>query len=182
MDMIEGSRTVETMRTRCFDLAAAAFSNNQLDLESYEHLAGRIAAASDLTSLGEIESALPAPPRSPQPQSQLLSAEMSNVKKLGRWVESSRIALRGARSNIVLDFTAYAGERDLRIDLELDVKGSNLRITVPETIDVVERLSSNKMSVFHDKRRPASTNSAIVIFGSLSGSNVKIKRKKVRRR
>ncbi len=180
MDMIDGARSVDVARSRCFDLAAAAFSSNQLDLETYEMLAGRIAAAGDLTVLQGIESALPPIPQSPQPQAQLVSADLSKVKKTGRWVEASRIAVRGRMSQITLDFTAYAGERDLRLDLDLELKGSKLRIIVPENIDVVERLTSTRMSVFHDKRRRTSTNNAIVVSGSLSASNAKIKRKRMR--
>lgn len=180
MDVMDGGGGVELMRARCFDLAAAAFSSNQLSLERYESLAGEIASANDLPALKAIERALPDSPRTAPVQSQLVTANMSKVAKLGRWIESPRVVLRGNMAKIILDFTAYEAERNLRVELELDCKASNVRIIVPTTVDVVERLSSNSMSVFKSKRLRTMTNNAIVISGNLSMSNVKIKRRKAR--
>jgi len=180
MDLMDSASPVEAARSRCFDVAAAAFSNNQLSLETYEALAGEIATTNELAALQEIEKALPAVHQSSPAGTQQITADRSKVTKQGRWVESPRVAVRGNMSKITLDFTDYLIEKNLRLDLELDCTASDIRIVVPRNIDVVERLASNKMSVFRDKRRPTPTNNVIVVFGKLSMSKVKIKRKKVR--
>jgi len=173
-------RNVESERSLCFELAAAAFATNQIDLERYEAVAGEIAVADNLAILQVIRGTLPEVSQPPQPPPQQVNAQASNVKKQGRWLDSNRVSVHSKHSNITLDFTEYSSEYNLRIDLELDCTSTNLRVVVPRNIDVIERISSNRMSVFRDKRRPSGTNNAVVVTGSVSSTKIKIKRKKAR--
>lgn len=173
-------RQIEKERNLCFELAAAAFSANQLDLERYESVAGEIAVAEELPVLQAIRKNLPEVALPPQPQTQNVDAQSSNIKKRGRWLDSNHVTVHAKHSNITLDFTEYSSERNLLVELDLDCKSTNLRIIVSETIDVIERISSTRMSVFRDKRRPSGTNNAVVVTGSVSSTKIKIKRKKTR--
>ncbi len=177
---MDKASSVETKRARCFDLAAAAFSNSKMSLELYERLAGDIAAANDLPALQEIERKLPEIPSEPPEKPQLITTSGSKIVKIGRWVESRRISVVGAASKLVFDFTAYETEPRFRIELDLDCKASDVRIIVPPNIDVIERLSSSSMSVFKDKHRAAPASSGIVVSGSIAMSKVKVKRKRGR--
>lgn len=176
----EDNLRVETVRSTCFDLAAAAFSSNQIDLERYEAVAGEIASAEQITDLEAIQGRLPQVVQPPPVKSQLINAESSNLRREGRWLDTLRVKLHGAHSNIRLDFTAYAMEDNLRVEVELDCRSSNVRLVVPRSIDVIERIESNRMSVYRDRRRPSATNSAIILTGNIASTNVRIKRKKVR--
>lgn len=180
MDTIDDNRQLETIRATCFDLAAAAFSSNQMDLERYETLAGEIASAEGPTDLAEIQARLPRVVQPPPAESQLINAESSNLKREGRWLDSSRVKLRGTSSNIRLDFRAYGARDNLRLEIELDCSSSNVRLIVPRDIDVIERIESNRMSVFRDRHKASNTNSAIILTGNVAGSNIRIKRKKAR--
>jgi len=175
---MEHERALETTRTACFDLAAAAFSVSRFDLESYEAFAEEIASARSLGELQTIKERLPAIPAPTPPRTQLIQSESSVLKRSGQWLDSSRIKLHGRSSNIKLDFTDYDSEDDLRVELDLDCRSSSIRITVPANIDVVDRISSSRMSVLRDRRRRASTNSAIILTGNLVSSRIKIKRKR----
>ncbi len=171
---------LEARKDKCFRLAAAAYSGNQLDLDRYEMLAEHIVAADDIRSLQEIESSLPQP-RHLSSDTQVIRADKGKIRKLGRWIESSHIVVEGEMSKIILDFMDYATETDLRVDLVLDCRMTEVRIIVPQSIDVVERVSSNSMSTFRDRRRSENSNSAIVVTGDLRMSKVKVRRKRVRR-
>ncbi len=175
---MESPRELETKKESCFQLAAAAFSENHLDLDGYETLAEEIANAADIASLEVIEGSLPKP-QYRSTETQLVAGDKSKIKKTGKWIDSERIIVRGNMSTITLDFTEYAGESDLRVEIELDCRMSEVRIVVPRNIDVIERLSSNSMSVFRDRRRHIPSNNAIVVSGDLSMSKVKVKRKNV---
>jgi len=170
----------EARKDRCFRLAAEAYSGNQLDLNRYEILAGEIAAANDITSLQVIESSLPQPQHR-SAETQVIRADMGEVHKVGKWIESSHVLVEGQMAKVTLDFMDYAAEADLRVDLVLDCRMSQVRIIVPRGIDVLERMTSNSMSTFRDRRRSDNSNSAIVVTGDLTMSKVKVRRKKVRR-
>ncbi|HUX22631.1 MAG TPA: hypothetical protein VMW69_15445, partial [Spirochaetia bacterium] len=146
MDTIDDNRQLETIRATCFDLAAAAFSSNQMDLERYETLAGEIASAERSSDLEEIQARLPRVIQPPPEKAQVIHAESSSLKREGRWLDSPLVTLRGSSSNIVLDFRAYALEDNLRVEIELDCRSSNVRLVVPRGIDVIERIESNRMS------------------------------------
>ncbi len=180
MEPMNVNAGTESLRARCFDLAAAAFSSNVIDLETYESLAGQIASATEGTALQRIAQSLPAPAEAPPTQTQIVDAQASKVRKEGRWLESPHVVLRGNMANMRLDFRAYAMERNLRVHLELDCSMSNIRIIVPGSIDVIERISENKMSTFKNKHGTAGANNAIVVSGNVSMSKVKVTRKRVR--
>lgn len=175
---MEHESDLETTRSACFDLAAAAFSASMFDLDRYEAFAGEIAGARDLGELQTIKDRLPPIPAPTPPRAQLIQTESSVLKRSGQWLDSSRIKLYGKSSNIKLDFTDYDADDDLRIELDLDCRSSSIRIIVPSNIDVVDRISSSRMSVLRDRRRKASTNSAIILTGNLEASRIKIKRKR----
>lgn len=180
METREDNGPMESVRSHCFELAAAAFSKNELDLERYESVAGEIAGAEKLSELQSIQKRLPRVELPAPPKPQLINAESSTLKRKGRWIDSTRIKLYGTGSNIRLDFTAYSSEANLRIEVELECRSSKIKLVVPRNIDVVERIESSRMSVFRDRHRKTESNSAIVVSGNLSSSLVKIKRKKVR--
>lgn len=173
-------REIEDTRALCFELAAAAFANDQLGVERYEALAAQIADADNLAELELIQRGFPEVARPAVREPQLLSAQSSNLRREGRWVESPNILLHSRSSNIRLDFTRYGSERDFRIVLELDCQSSNLRIVVPQFMDVVEQIESRQSSVFRDKRGGSSANGAIVVRGAVSSTRVKVVRKKGR--
>ena len=175
---MEHESDLETTRSACFDLAAAAFSASKFDLDSYESFAGEIAGAQSLGELQTIKDRLPAVPTPAPPRTQLIQTESSVLKRNGQWLDSSRIKLHGKSSNIKLDFTGYDSEDNLRVELDLDCRSSSIRIVVPSNIDVVDRISSSRMSVLRDRRRSTATNSAIILTGNLVSSRIKIKRKR----
>ncbi len=175
---MEHERDLESTRTAFFDLAATAFSAGSFDLDSYEAVAEEIAAATSLGELQTIKERLPTVPAPTPPRTQLIQTESSVLKRSGQWLDSSRVKLHGKSSNIKLDFTDYDSEDDLRIELDLDCRSSSIRIIVPANIDVVDRISSSRMSVLRDRRRKAPTNSAIILTGNLETSRIKIKRKR----
>lgn len=78
---------VESKRQTCFQLAATAFSENQLDLDGYEVLAGQIAGADDIQSIMVIESSLPQPQHRSL-ETQIVTCDKSRTYKLGKWIES----------------------------------------------------------------------------------------------
>jgi len=177
---METGRDLETIRARCFELAAAAFSSDQLDLDLYESLAGTIAVAETAADLEVIRKNLPEVIEPPKPPVQIVEARASSMRKSGRWLDSPLVALKSKGSSVVLDFTEYADERKLRVNLDLDCTGTSLTIVVPPGIDVVERIAESRASVFRDKRRRTEGDGAILITGAITGSRVKIKRKKAR--
>ena len=177
MEVIDPNLESEAIRSRCFDAAAAAFADNKMDLATYEKVVGDIVSAGDVGALQVIARGLPAPPDPQEKPSQVVSADHSSIRKAGRWIESPNLSLHANYSMIVLDFTAYRFETTLRLRLDVNCTGSGVRLVVPGDVAVVERLSSNTMSIYRDRRGPGSGPRAIVITGCLSGSSIKVKRK-----
>lgn len=112
--MNDSPNDLESKKQTCFDLAAAAFSENQLDLDGYEVLAGQIAGADDMESLMVIESSLPKPQHKSL-ETQIISCDKGRTQKFGRWLESTHVLIRGDMSRIILDFTQYAAEANGRV-------------------------------------------------------------------
>jgi len=176
------NENLETIRTRCFDRAANSFAQNLVDLDRYDELAGQIASANDATALQRIEQELPEPVAEIVPEVQVIEADRSSVRKEGKWVQSPRVLVRAVGSNVRLDLRSHMIESDQRMHLNLDADASNIRIIVPRDIDVIEQLESNRMSVFRAGRGDLATRGAIIITGTIARSNVRVRRRRVRRR
>jgi hypothetical protein len=102
---------------------------------------------------------------------------MSNLKKRGDWVDARTYRLDGRMSNIELDYRAYADVPDFAMTLQVDLSMSNLKLIVPPDWQVDCRITRNTGSNVVDRGPyPARGGGRIFVEGSLSMSNIKVRR------
>jgi len=175
--------------------AAAAFSQDKMDETEFETFVARVHRAKSSAELRAAEAFLlpleppPSPgiatygDRSPgerrggSREERTFSLNMSNLKKRGSWVDARHYRLEGKMSNFELDFRSYAEETNFSLSLDVDLSMSNLRLRVPSDWDVDCRIDRHTASNIKDRGPDGAVgNNRIVIDGSLSMSNIKIRR------
>jgi hypothetical protein len=178
----------QKFREALLDRAAVAFARDKLDEAGPEALIVRIQDAPGEAELREAEAYLA--PLVPVAEAQRdleeardLALNMSNLKRQGDWVDARVYRLEGKMSNFELDYLSYADERGFSMLLKVDLSMSNLKLIVPPDWQVDCRITHNVASNVID-RWPAQARAAnrIVVEGSLSMSNIKVKRRRPGRR
>ena len=188
--------TTSKIRDSLIDRAATAFAKDKLDEAAFESLVARIQ-----TSPGETELIALADSLSPIlgetnfepsiPEEREINLSMSNVKKSGDWVDARAYRLDGKMSNFELDYRAYADCEEFGMTLNVDLSMSNLRLIVPSDWQVDCRIDRNTASNIKDRGAFSATDSSatgfttpgparsakrILVVGSLSMSNIIVRR------
>jgi hypothetical protein len=106
-----------------------------------------------------------------------LSARGSSLRRRGRWVVPAEMRIVGLGSSIQLDFTEAVMTSSV-VHIDIDLRGSSLRMTVPEgsSVDLGAAAltgSSAKVKRLSEYATPGQLGTHFVITGSLVGSSAK---------
>lgn len=180
---------METQKYRdsLIDRAAAAFAEDKLDEAAFEAFVARVQTAPGEAELRAAEASLAPflPAAGPEPvlsDAQEVELNMSNLKKSGDWIDARKYRLVGKMSNFELDYLAYADEEQFSMTLDVDLSMSNLKLIVPSDWQVDCRLTRNSASNVKDRGPfPSRGGNRLVVVGSLSMSNIKVRRRGERR-
>lgn len=202
---------ITAYREALVDRAAVAFSRDAIDEAAFERLASRIQAASNESELRLVDAELAplvpagavaaasaavdkAPPgrRRELVADRSLSLSMGTLKKQGRWVDAARYSMDASMSSLDFDYRAYATDDNFEMTLDMDLSMSTLRLRVPAHWEVDIRIDDNAASSIRDRGQglqdeagnegSAAGTGRIVITGSLSMSNLVVKRHRPRLR
>lgn len=179
-----------TYREELLDRAALAFSRDALDEAGLEAFIARVQDAKGEAELRSAAAYLAPLVREPGAEARLMERDdrleeardielhMSNVRRRGDWVDARTYRLTGRTSNFELDYRAYEEVRNFTMVLDVDLSMSNLTLVVPPEWVVDCRISRNSMSNIVDRKAPSVRGSCrIVVNGSLSMSNIRVKRR-----
>jgi hypothetical protein len=110
---------------------------------------------------------------------QVLRGRGQNVRKRGVWLTSDRLVLEQTGSTISLRFDQLSGLRNVRLDVELDIKSCTCRLLVPEGTRVSEQVETNG-STFSIARKVFKTEQPdgplVVLSGVANGSTIRVAR------
>ncbi len=186
---------VRKYREALLDRAAQAFSRDALDEAGLEAFIARVqdaegeaelrsAAAYLAPLLGEPGAEERPAEREPRlEETRDVELHMSNLKRRGDWVDAGTYRLTGRTSNFELDYRAYEASDRFAMALDVDLSMSNLTLVVPPDWEVDVRIGRNSMSNIADRHPPAVRGSCrILVEGSLSMSNIRVKRRSAVRR
>jgi len=164
-----------------------AYALNAMDMQSFELAVTRVSGCPDETalraesaslalSLPVLASARPSAPALRQAEGQSLDCVSGNIRKVGDWVRAGRYTMRLQSSNARLDFSAYAGSKGLRLEIELEAQSSSLRLIVPAGFEVEDNFSERISSTVRNRPREAAFgDNHIVLRGQIRSSTVKVK-------
>jgi hypothetical protein len=153
-----------------------AVGEGRLTLGEFEDRISGVLAARTFAEIEPYVVDLPAGPVAPvAPSGPVeLSATGSKIVRNGRWAVPATLRLRGAGSSQLLDFTEAFVTTSV-VHIEVDLRGSSLRLVVPEGTSVdaggvslvgssvnVRRVSTSPQLGLH-----------IVVTGTLTGSSIK---------
>ncbi len=174
----------DNYRNQLIEAAASAYARGVIDQIQFETLVSQIQNQGDLPALSRVAADCPQVygvssglvPSGPVIED--LTLHMSGLKKQGDWVRADIYRLGGNMSNWELDFQDYTNVTGFRLTLELDIRMSSVKLTVPDGWLVNVDISNNSMSEIKDKG-PSSLwgDNQISLAGAMHMSNVKVKYK-----
>lgn len=173
---------LELTRDKLLNAATELYASGELDEAGFELIVTRLNSCDTVPALRTVGLSLPVPYFEPSlaPLSGSGTAEINcdfgNVRKTGDWVEAGLLLVSAKGSNIRLDFEAYEAVDNFRMEIELDCLGSNVRLIVPASFRVEDKIGQNVASNIKNKAPHHSYGSNhITVTGRLKGSNLKIK-------
>jgi hypothetical protein len=175
-------------RETLLDRAAQAFARDALDEAGLEAFIARVQDAQGEAELRAASAFLAplVPAESDEgtlAEAREIALHMSNLKRRGDWVDAKTYRLSGQTSNFELDYRAYENVRGFAMTLIVDLSMSNLTLIVPPDWEVDCRIDRNSMSNVVDKGPyPSRGSCRIRVEGSLSMSNIRVKRRTAERR
>lgn len=173
---------IESLRDECSEAAALAYSQNLIDLHTFEEVTGDIVSARSRHALTAIQKslremglqasqALGTGPAS----SSTIEVSMGTVKKQGQWLPGPKLEVQASWSTVDLDFTQYHDRELPDIHLHLNCKWSTLRLFVPESFEILEQLESQNLSSFHQRGSGKFGGTRVFVRGRISGSSLIVK-------
>ena len=175
------------MRNQLIEQATLAFTRGLIDQDDFETIMTRINQLDTQQELTSLATSLPVIFPSGWGQSSMLTqseldqfqelrVNSGNIKKQGLWIDSPAYLIVLHSSNMSLDLRAYEDTTNLQLILNLELSRSNLKIILPETWQVGDRIEDKVSS--NVKIRSPSINwgsNRIILSGSLHSSNLKVK-------
>jgi hypothetical protein len=112
-----------------------------------------------------------------------LSARGSNLRRSGRWTVPSELRIVAAGSSIRLDFTEAIMTSDV-VHIDVDLRGSSIRMTVPEGSSVETAAASlvgstTKVRHVSEYPEPGQRGTHFVVTGNLRGSSIRASTRRV---
>lgn len=112
-----------------------------------------------------------------EPALQIVRGQGLNARRKGRWFSSERILVELERSNVILDFSELSSFPGIFLEIELDLKGSNVVMKFPKGTDIRDETESIGSNVHVTHRGDNLYRLSVVIFGKVEGSNLRAKTK-----
>lgn len=169
-------RVSDADRESVAEQVRAAASDGRLGLDELDERLGAALAARTHGELSAVVADLgdaisePVAKRDPE----VISAQGSNVERVGRWVVPEQLTVRVSMSSVVLDFmeATFTG-RECRVTV--DLSAASLNIVVPDDI-AVEVTAEPSMSSVNVRRHehPVSPRVVVRVDGELSVSSLTV--------
>jgi hypothetical protein len=149
-------------------------------------LSGMVEEVKALYGKGMAESSQPAVRRADVPASlsareapaaQVVHGIGMNTKRSGRWFTSERILIELERSNVVLDFSELSSFPGIRMEIFLDLKGSNVTMRFPKGAMISEDLENSGSNVHITHKGDNLYRLNVQLRGRVEGSNLRAKTK-----
>ncbi|WP_051425915.1 DUF1707 SHOCT-like domain-containing protein [Jiangella gansuensis] len=170
-------RVSDADRESVAERVRAAASDGRLGLDELDERLGAALAARThgelsavVADLGDDDTSAPVAKRDPE----VISAQGSNVERVGRWVVPERLTVPVSMSSVVLDFmeATFTGRE---CHVTVDLSAASLNIVVPDDI-AVEVNAEPSMSSVNLRRHdhPVSPRVVVRVDGELSASSMNV--------
>lgn len=166
----------DNSRSDLIEQATQAYTKGVIDQDDFEALVMRINQLESTRELTGLANQLPAIFSISWGQSSCkeLTVANGNIKKQGLWLDAEAYKINLSSSNMTLDLRAYEDDTDIQLVVDIDISQSNLKIILPDTWIVIDRIDVKTASNVKI-RNPSNTwgSNRLVLSGNIRGSNLK---------